>query len=677
MINNLRFARAILWGCGVLLSGVLTTASFMFFVDQDRWGPAGFTEVFTIAEIPTELSEDTLVATMREVASTTGVNAYKMSPSAKGDVRGVDYYLFLGDASSVLGDVQDGTFPSFTAQFPATLQPASFLTRDRLLGAYAVQGDAQQAQQFVRALADHDVDASWVSSPPGPLLWPFFLVTSPWGVAVAILWIGLVLAMVNQSSVRFAIVGLRRASGEPLSRTVGAEFSAVLGPAVCFMVIMPGVLLLYSVFWAQGYQARSILHVGLLQAVIPLCAAVLALVIAGFTATHLSAGQIISGARPTRILATVSVIAIVTTATAVGLSSSSVVAALFDERDAQAADSYRSAHPELVQPALSYAITTDEADHIYDQLGQIYRSMEAHDAVYLTVSGSLDGFGTDSSDSWQQHTLVVNPAFIESLPAVNPNQVPQVSETVTASGELAVLVPSDQKSHSEQIRAAVQQWVDAQVSLSTASNAVDPTVTVINDVNLGVVPRLDYDDLDDPMYIVDPVLVVTDGTSGVVSNDFYAGLGAYTSRDDYLELLQDHAMSHAVVAMENIAQLSALEHADRQAELRVTLTGTVVMLFALVFGAAIFAAIHHARHRTAIFLLSSTGTNYLGTHGRFTVLTTVLALIPTLVGTIATQIPVSTRLSIVLGCGLIVVVTTAVTLRLLDKGINRSALELT
>lgn len=677
MINNLRFARTIVWVCGLLLSGVLTAASFMFFADQDRWGPEGFTEVFTIAEIPQEISHDDLMSMINEVAATTSVNVYKMSPSTTGDVRGTDYYLFLGDASSVLGNVEEGTFPTFTNQFPAALHPEGSLTRDRLLGAYAVQGSAQQAQQFVDALSDDGVQASSVSSPPGLVLWPFFLLTSPWGVAAVILWIGLVLALFNQSSVRLAIVGLRRATGESLTRTLLAESSAILGPVMCCAAVMPMVLLLYSALWAHWYQARTILQIGVLQAVVPFSAAALVLVIAEVATRHFSAGQLVTGARPTKLLAALSLIAIVVTAAGVGLSTSSVVAGVLDERDARIADSYREQHPKLFQPALSYAITTDETDHILDRLGQIYRKMEAQQQVYITVSGFLDGFGIGGSEPWQQHTLVANSTFIESLPATTPQQARRVSDAITASGGLAVLMPSDQKQHTDQIRGAVEQWADMQVSLDDASNTTKPAVTVIHDVDLGVVPRLDYDDSDDPMYVVDPVLVVTDATSGVLSNDFYAGNGAYTSPDEYQQRLQNHDMSHTVVAMENIAQLSALEHADRQAQLRVTLTGTAVMLLALVLGSAIFAAVRHARHRTAIFLLSTTGSGYLGTHGRFTGVTVLLALLPAFLGTVTTELPFVSCIAIAIGCALVVVTSTALALFLLDKEVNRSALELT
>lgn len=676
MINNLRFTRAVLLTCSLLLSGVLAAAGFMFLTDQDRWGLAGFTEVFTISQLPLDVSEDTLRSTITEVAAATDVNVYKMSPSTRGDVRGIDYYLFLGDVATALGNVDEGTFPTFTKYFPAEIFPADALTRDRFMGAYAVQGTADQTQEFVEALSDDSILATAVSSPPGYLLWPFFLVTSPWGVAVVILWVGLVLTMFNQALVRFAIVGLRRASGESLARIVNAEIFAVLGPVLWCAALPPGILLVYSAIWAEWYQTQAILQIGALQAVIPLSAGFIALVLTRISVWRYSTGQIISGARPTRLLASLSIIAMVSTAMGVGLSSSAAFSQVFDEGDARIADTYRAQHPRLFQPALSYAITTDEADYLLDQLGQIYRKMEAKGQVYLTVSGSFDAYARDVSEPWMVRTLVVNSTFLESLRGITPLQVRAVSDSINSPGGVAVLMPSDQIQHYDQIRVSVEEWAEHQVSLNTETEEVEPTVTIIEDANLGVVPRLDYDDSNNSMYVVDPVLIVTDATSELLSNDFYAGIGAYTSLEDYQMLLQDHAVSHAVVTAQSIAELSALEHADRRGQLLITLTGTTVMLLALVLGTVIFAAVHHVRYRTAIFLLSSTGSGHWRTHGKATALTGLLALIAALLASITVELPLIPRITVVLGCALVVVLSTTFTLFVLDKGVNRSALEL-
>lgn len=676
MNNNLGFARAVVWVCALLLSGILTGVSTMFFLDQDRWGPEEITEVFTVTDIPPDISRDALISTVDDVVNDAGVNVYKMSPFSQGDDRGTDYYLFAGNPSSVLGNPENGNFPTFSSGYPAALHDASALTRDRLLGACAVQGSSVQTQQIVDALARHQIVAAPVSSPPGVFRWPFFFLTSPWGIAAITLWIGLVLALVNQSAARLAIVGLRQATGTEPSRVLVPEATAVLAPAAACAAVMPLVLLTYSQLWVDGYQARSILTVGVLQALIPLSAALFAFVVAILAARRRSVGRILNGARPAGLLATLSVVAIVATAAGVGVSGASAVHRVIDEQYARSADEYRAQHPELVQPALGYAITSSQAPHIDEQLGLIYREMEAKDHVLLTTPGSLDSSGAVPSAALQERTLVVNTAFLASLPSADV-EVIRKTDAAAQPGRLVVLVPSDLLvQQRDQLRSAVEQWVDFQISLRPTAEQVEPRVSFVENVNLGVVPRLDYDDSDNPMYGVDPVLIVTDASSGVLSNEFYAGLGAYSDGDVYQRLLGDHQVSHAVVSLRNVAQLSALDHADRRSELRVTLTGTAVMLLALILGSAVFAAVHHARRRTAVFLLSSTGSGYLGIHGKFTVLTAALAVIPASWGAAASSIPWVARIGVVVVCAAVVVVATVVTLGALQRSVNRTALEI-
>src|SRR5699024_2787740 len=140
--------------------------------------------------------------------------------------------------------------------------------------------------------------------------------------------------------------------------------------------------------------------------------------------------------------------------------------------------------------------------------------------------------------------------------------------------------------------------------------------------------------------------------------------------------LEEHQVAHSIVALEHVSQRSALDRAERQAELHITLVGAAVMMIALVLGTASFAAVHHARHRTRVFLLTSTGQHYAKIHGKFIVLTGLLALLPALIGLLQNQVGPIYNTLIITSCVVVVVATTALTLKLLDASVTRSALEI-
>ncbi|NLG10522.1 MAG: hypothetical protein GX562_03185 [Coriobacteriaceae bacterium] len=678
MTSNLSLARSIMWMTSVLLAGVLLGATISFLIDQDRCGPEGFTHGFSISEIPSSVSRDEVVSTIREAAGDEHVNVYKMSPSAQESVRSTDYYVFIGEETLVIGDLDQGAFPTFGTQFPATLQPAAALTRDRLLGTYLVQGDAQQAQGIVSSLERLGIRAPQTSSPPSSLLWGIFLVGSPWGIAVLILLSALVLAAANLASVRLAIAGLRLTTGMPLSRIRAAEGCALLIPVTVCVALSSFALLAYSLINLNGYQARTILVIGAQQLVIVLIAAASAMGLVALSVRNHSIGRIIKGDRPMRLLTVLSATAIVIATAGAGGNTAGTINQITEFRQAQPADSFRAANPELVKPVFSYAIATEEASEIFPKLGEIFRTMEQQDSVLLTEAGILSSFIGEQHAIDPQRSLLINSAFLRTLPSVDPELKEAVDSRAGQLGAVTLVIPADLSEHKDAIRSSLDQWLNFQLSLNEdAPDQARPNTTVLTGVDLGIVPRLDYDATGSSMHLVDPITVIIDADNGLLSDDFYGDVGAYADQDKYKQLVDYAGVGHAVVALESIAELSALDHANRLAELRITITGTIVMLLVLMLGSIIFAAVYHARKATAIFLLASTGSGFFNIYGRFLALVGVLSAIPAFLASAVVKISVLPQVAIVAIITAIALATTSAMLLALKRSLTRTALEVT
>lgn len=678
MSSNLSLARIITWVVSALLAAVLLGATISFLIDQDRWGPEGIRHGFSISEIPASVSEEEVVSAIGKTAAEERINVYTMWPSAQESVRSTDYYAFIGEENLLLGDLDRGFFPTFGSRYPATLRPAAELTREKLLGTYLVQGNDRHTQAIILSLERLGILAVESSSPPNWLLWSPFLIGGPWGTAVLILLSALILAVVNLASVRLAIAGLRLTSGMPRVQMLALEGVALSSPVLVCVSVSSLALLVYSLIGLHGYQARSVIAIGLQQLTIVLFATAVAMGLVALAVRNRSIGQIIKGERPMRLLTALSAIAIVIATAGTGGSTSGTIAQATEFQQARVADSFRANHPELVRPVFSYAIATEAASEIFPKLGQIFGSMEPQGGVLLNVASIFDAFIDEEYEIDPQRSLLINSAFLGTLPSVDTELKEIVAAGAGHPGAVTLVIPTDLSEHEEEIGATLEQWLNFQLSLNEdAAIEVRPEISVITGVNLGIVPRLDYDALASPMHLVDPITVIIDADSGLLSNNFYGDVGVYADQARFTQLVNEAGVSNAIVNLQSVAELSALDYVNRKAELSITIAGTIVTIVVLVLSCVIFAAVHHARKATAIFLLASTGSGFFKIYGHYLALIAVFSAFPAFLSSAVVGISPLHQVVIVAMITFVALVTTSAMLLALKRSLNRTALETT
>ena len=81
MNSHIRFAYILAWITSFLLSSIFVSATYIFLVDQDRWGPEGFRTGVAITELPSNLSTESFLNELNSIAQARNINIYKISVS--------------------------------------------------------------------------------------------------------------------------------------------------------------------------------------------------------------------------------------------------------------------------------------------------------------------------------------------------------------------------------------------------------------------------------------------------------------------------------------------------------------------------------------------------------------------------------------------------------------------
>lgn len=223
------------------------------------------------------------------------------------------------------------------------------------------------------------------------------------------------------------------------------------------------------------------------------------------------------------------------------------------------------------------------------------------------------------------------------------------------------------------------EWLSFEASLRDPADRVTPQLTVLDDVDLGVVPRLDYNNSSETsasgssMYLVDPVMVVTDARGGLFEDHFYAGRGVFFDRDSLVSLLDRNGVSGAA-DIESVAHASELYRVNREADYRAVIIGVVVVVVVLAMSLLILSASYLLRNRTAIFLQWTTGRSYLGIHWHYLTLTICLVVVPAAAYLLTTDLGLATSAGIVCVGGALALVAVTTALLLLGRQERREAL---
>lgn len=675
MKSKLTVANAAVWINVIGLGLVLLAAQSMFLMKQDPYGPEGITESFTIFELPSDITREDVIWMIESSVDRLGVNVYKSVPSASGDIRGSDYYLFEGDPETTLGSTSTGDFPSFQTSYQATLSPAAWLPHEKLIGVYLVQGQPGSASDLVAELeALGTTEGS--TGPSTAAMWIFFLIGGAWGTAVLVMWGALALAIANLLSVRLAIAGLRIATGSNRLATASVEVATSLFPVVICTTIPVFMLLGYSIFMIGGYRSATILTIGVTTAPLVLGSALLALLIVLVAMSRRSIGSIIKGARPNRPLAVAAGIIIMVSAASVGLSAGSALDRISEEANAKEADDFRAARPELFKPMAGHALLNSEGLESLGRLGEIFGEMEAEDLALL-ADGEFFMVDKDVVELVGDHGMVLaNSAFTTELSALTLTQQEAIDHATSRPGGVAILLPTMVAEERAVVEAIVKEQLSFQATLPSAFDSHSPEITVIPNQNLGVVPRLDFaNEPGVPTYFVDPVVVVVNASAGVLPDTKFGSSGVFAGRVEFDRLVDQANLLELIVGVESIEQLSAVDQADRKLELRASIAGIIAMIVSLSVASAILTTVYYNRMVKAIFLLNSTGSTFIVMHRRFILFTSVIVAVPACLALIGSEAAFGAKAGIALALTSLTLLCAIGMLAGLARNISHEALE--
>ena len=670
-MNTLRWSTFFVAATLVVSATTLTVATWMALNDEDRYGLDGIDAVFTLTEAPTTASTDELITAIRSEAAKLGVNVYKSWPSQREGTRRTDYYLFEGDASTVLGNPATGSFPSFGGVYVGSLRSGADLTARQILGGYLVQGSAAERDVIAGVLANLGAKVTTAEPPPPLERWAWRVIGGPLGGTVAVAWIAVVLASLNFAVDRMGVGAVRRSTGFGQGSVLARDAAALCGPALAAAAAPTLAIVAYSAIWAGGYRAGAAVAMFPIQAVALVSAAGLALGVQRLSTRRRSIGAIVSGARPFR---TVTVVAATAAIVAGVIATSTAVSTLLLTREFElerTLDRFWSSQQDLSVISFSYASLTTDSARIDDTIGFAYRQAEQNGEALL-AAGDAIGNGEAANTA---PMVIVNSALLRTLRVLSASELASIEKIASSPGGAVTIVPPDSPANVPQVVTQIKDWFAFQGTLPGGTPGVVPTIEVLRDVDVGVVPRFDTATAAaGAMSLSSPVVLVTDASSGLISDNFYATNGAYLNPDALQRELQSSGATDLVTAMPRLPELAALKAANDRADLWASMVALTMMGFVIVAAWTIVCAIYLARQRARNFLLWTTGSSFLATHHRFLVWACAGALVPAvgilLLSPLVIEDAVALFCLAVIGAGVAIVLSLAI----LGRQHNRAAL---
>lgn len=670
MNSHIRFAYILAWITSSLLCLIFASATYIFLVDQDRWGPEGFRTGVAITELPSNLSTESFLNELSSLAQARNINIYKISVSLDYDVRASDYYLILGNTDTVIGNLDTASFPSFSDKYPSRLYPEQQLSRDQLTGTYLIDGNPQDSQAVADKLKQLGVISTTVNSKPGYVLWFFFIVGNGWAVAVAILLICLILSLCQLQSVRLSVVSARVTAGEVPLYVSLKEIALLLLPVYVPLVFGTTALSLYSLIYAQGYRLTSIGMIAIQQGLILTGALAISLLSIRICTAKYSLGELNKGRRPMTLLGALSGLLVVVAFLGSMVSISDTLTLKNEDVKESHADTLRNEHTNLVQPVMGYALLSSQADDAQEQLGNVFAQLEIDQTSYLASKNPL----YDTPSSVSDNVLLVNPNYLMTFTQLDTSTLDAVTSTAQEESSVAVLIPQSYSPYEAEIVAEVKIWAESQQELGGNSQP-SVSVTTYTGTDTGILPLLSYD-VTTNMYLENPIVIVSHSANHVIPPQIIGEYGIVFDDTALKNAVNEANLGYAVVGYEYTTQNSALAAADRKVAFNISLIGTSVALLALLLGNIILAIIYHARNRSAIFLLRTSGASFAETYGDFIVKTILLAAIPASLIVATTQLPLTVILIIASAMILVSASVVVLTLKQLERTLSRFTLEI-
>lgn len=674
-VTNLRVSEIFLWAAASLVLIVLVISTWLFLNDEDRFGPEGVGNSFAISAIPDSVTVADITGKIDDLAQQLHINVYKSWPSERDGVRVTDYYLFEGDAATAFGHGNAGHFPSFGGMYVGRLAPSYKLTLTQLYGSYAVYGSEPQTARFAESLARLGIETSTTSVPSVVIRWPLEVAGGPIGAAIVIAWLALLLSSLNILVVRMAIAATRLSSGMSRFYVLIRDALVTCIPAATVGVLPTLIIVAYAEIHSGGYRVSSALSMLLPQLLVTLAAPGIALLLHRANSRRLSIGSVISGARSTTVLTSIAVLTVAFSGLSAAVAAVGVVNQTDGYRAERALDTYWAGRSNLSLISLSYAFTTADSSTFQQKLATIYRESERDDEVLLSQGDAPSSLGDAFDAGGQSRSAVANTAFLRTLGVLTDKQLTDIEMHVEKPGGAVILLPSKLSAQSSEITQQTAEWFNFEATLDTSDDAPEADISVIEDVNLGIVPRFDTAlSGGGPLYLDDPILVVTDAGSELLSDDFYAGAGAYLEPDSVQTALDRSGAARYVTNLERIGDVAALKEANDAADLWAAIVGLILMCTVLIAGWIVVSSIYLSRERSRIFLMWTTGSSFAAIHGKFLAFACAAALLPSLGYIVPADIEVIPKFALLATQGTFAMCAICTALVLLGRQHHRAAL---
>lgn len=673
-MSHLTRARILAWISSLLLAATVAASAWVYLVEADSYGPEFASSGFQIKGLPAGVETSYVLEQVEQAAAAESVNIYKPEHTVSEDTLSVNYYLFTGDASSIRGDVESGSFPAFGSVYPQKLLTASSVTEDsQLLGTYIVDGDITNTNSIVSMLEGSSINATVLQESTGWLRYWFTVVNTTWGAAIAILTLCLFLTLLNLSSARLAIVGLRSASGHSKLSILRSEVAELSSPLLTAVLVPGAVLAAYSMIFAQGYRLQSLAGITGSHLTVTLIAACFFAAVVYFTVGLASVGKILKGWRPTPLIAFFSACTLLFTGTATANAVTQFSAATEVLTQTEQANQKLQKHPDLVRPGFSFALISDSAEDLQSRMAQLYREADEQEQVAY-ISPDLDLYA--SADSNVPKSAVVNSTYLGLFTDLSGETIDRISKLASEPGGVVILIP---RHTTEQeiaaIKTVINEWAEFEASLQpTASSYTELTLTV-EEADLDALPTADFSDTTETQ-LDNQVLVVTNASSGIISDHNYAIAGLYKSKDELNSLVEKHDVSLLVTDTTPVASESTLYLAKQKSKMTIAASGMAASMVALLLGLVMLSSAYLARSAAAIFLKMTTGNSFAAIHWRYILGAVLLVTAPAALVTVFNGLNTAPQIIFLTVLCFAALISSVLTLKAFSRYLNKSVLEM-
>lgn len=225
------------------------------------------------------------------------------------------------------------------------------------------------------------------------------------------------------------------------------------------------------------------------------------------------------------------------------------------------------------------------------------------------------------------------------------------------------------------IKAVINEWAEFEASLQpTASSYTELTLTV-EAADLDALPTADFSDTTETQ-LDNQVLVVTNASSGIISDHNYAIAGLYKSKDELNSLVEKHDVSLLVTDTTPVASESTLYLAKQKSKMTIAASGMAASMVALLLGLVMLSSAYFARSAAAIFLKMTTGNSFAAIHWRYILGAVLLVTAPAALVTVFNGLNTAPQVIFLTVLCFAALISSVLTLKAFSRYLNKSVLEM-